>query len=654
MGLPDIDQAAQSLKDLSEGIESAWTAGKQRAAQVEEAVISAAAHEATRLIVAAIRNAIQARAKVESEAELQRRAARRKVSQTAAQLIASEEYRISARVLAYLRYIAKLPSDPEGALADLIPLVKVDYDKVYKVTDVPKEDYIGDEAGRPLSEQWAWDPASDSHKDDCAPLPLDVYYYSNLPSVIAASAQSDDDACLDGNGTSSDCDPSFVYLDVGQWGNRLSPRRDFGVSYGRTVLLCRYGESGTTKINGASANDERVLSGFLKALGAVRVEQSAQCHFDSTGPAEGDDVIRVFIGDTHIPVVAMDPTQDASQSAALLRLSKSIPLQMGRVMLIDVAWRIIFDEIDAITGQALSGILKAAGFYIDGTCPDRMRDQMAYILARLAVGATDLVVPGDDAVRRVAAEGAAARVWLNEAGRWDSDHWLKYYLDADDFHDAGSDLHKFVGLLELYNKSSAVKVELVQTGDMVDMWVGMLCHWQQGTGIGMQPDTLWRAPTTEEFTKYWTAVSTALNSNRNIRAISAMHNYSGAKVFLYGNHDNYYGSSALQGFSYRGALARATSHYVPGNLFAEHGHRPDFFNRDGAMIGWLITQTSFYQPSVRPLAPEGRLVQLKCAANTWATLSMAPLKGFRLYVMGHTHAPMLITVHARPRATTTP
>lgn len=647
MGIPDIDQATRQIKTLSEDVEGALTDVKQRVAWVEDAVATAVAEEATLLIVTAINNAIQAKAKVESEAELQRRAAGRKVSMTISQLIASKAVCISARALAYLRYVAKLPSDPEGALRDLLPLVMVDYNRVEKVTSVPQGDYIGDAAGRPLSEQWAWDPTKGSQVKSGESMPGDVYYYTNRMSVITTGDQTDDDECLSENGTLSSSDPGFVYLDVGQWGNRLNPRRDFGVSYGHTVLLCTYGKSGSKEIYGASSGDKEVLSGFLKKLGDVAVVKSAQSNYGSKLLAEDADVIRVYIGDTHIPVIAVDPKQDASQSDALRRLSKLLPHQMGRVMLIDVAWRIIFDAVDTITGQELSRALGIAGIYIDGTCPDKMRDDVALILAQLAV-AEAKIEWGAETAKRVAAEGAAARAWLSEAGRWDSDHWLKYYLNADDFDDAGSDLQKFVHLLEQHNASSTKKVELIQTGDMVDMWVGMLCHWRYGTGQGVQPDTLWRTPTTQQFTQYWTLISAVWNSGRNSGAIRAMHNYAGAKVFLYGNHDNYYGSSALQSVAYSGPLARSSSHFVSGYLFAEHGHRPDMFNNDGAMIGWLITQTAFYQPSVRPMAPEGRMMQLACAAKTWVDLSAGPMKGFRFYVMGHTHVPMLIKIHVMP------
>lgn len=452
----------------------------------------------------------------------------------------------------------------------------------------------------------------------------------------------------DGGKASLQGQGEIVCMDVGCWaGNgRKSDEnherhREFGVVVGNVAVLCSFQGTGAGPAFFAEGKDKALIAGggeplyaarvkpFLdhlsrSSLGAVQVD-GAQV---AAGFPDGDPIIHLFIGDLHLPVL----TEKARTTLDTPHLSEWVP-RAGRLDLSERVRKKAKDALQAASAAPATWWTGPGG-----------------------VAATTVTVGGLEAwavkdlfeEERIASWTAAETDGL--MSRKEAEAWADYYVGkggkkgAEIFQGAGADLVAFLGQLEKWRGAT---VHLVQTGDMMDFWIGMKRGFAAMAG-GVVPSPEGRA-----FADFWYG-ETAHNGRSGpvVQAFERLRTTHGpVKVtLLYGNHDNY--------------LARMKalpSFYSHGTVFAEHGHQSDSFNADeDAWKGWALTQLAFIESKVRDYEdPASARMTTATRFWPWATDPGARLQRMAraadvcmkarvgIYVLGHTHQKLLRKVVVR-------
>ena len=251
--------------------------------------------------------------------------------------------------------------------------------------------------------------------------------------------------------------------------------------------------------------------------------------------------------------------------------------------------------------------------------------------------------------------------------------WADYYIGKNGEKGAEISQDSYDDLLELLarvdewaRKNPETKVHVVQTGDLLDFWIGL----KLGFGENVTP-----VNGAAQFVKFWYEETLAAKGSGEVlkwfrwyrrpskispRQANPVAPPANLEVtVLYGNHDNYM------------RLFESPPHppqFAPDScVVAEHGHQWDSFNQDeGATDGWALTQAAFVFPKVRdwedPLAV--KLTRAKrgflagkngflagdpgSRLNFMARAAEVCKEGGKLiYVMGHTHEPLLKRINLR-------
>lgn len=234
----------------------------------------------------------------------------------------------------------------------------------------------------------------------------------------------------------------------------------------------------------------------------------------------------------------------------------------------------------------------------------------------------------------------------------DALYWFKLYhgyrdkRGVDIFQNAGEDLCEFLKLLSEYqkdyrNKQGVIPAKLVQLGDLYDFWLGLKRAFNT-----MDPQKMFSDEAANSFLEFWRKETISETSVSN----AIYHLLKGTKdlrsEFVYGNHDSY---RATPQWPYE----KVSAYFETTGIWAEHGHQSDAFNKDSnAVIGWSAAVFGFFDPEARNLEPYLR------GAETWAFRELCrrltcirhaacqcQMKNKRIYVMGHTHEPLLKKVH---------
>ncbi len=232
----------------------------------------------------------------------------------------------------------------------------------------------------------------------------------------------------------------------------------------------------------------------------------------------------------------------------------------------------------------------------------------------------------------------------NEQLSPEQEQWFRSYLASDIFQGAAHDLVEFLEKLSRYQGDARLK--LVQVGDMYDLWIGLDRYFDvqadEAVLLSDRPDAL--GISAQRFIDYW--VERTNHVRRNARAIRRLHEFGDGRHltdWLYGNHDCYLGAHTPAG------LPQRKKFLLERGLFAEHGHRGDASNRDGAKDGQFLTNEVFEYPFLRKLDPDRRQVFLDVAAHLAVDTALhAPEQAFGVYVMGHTHSGYLSRVRLSP------
>lgn len=451
----------------------------------------------------------------------------------------------------------------------------------------------------------------------------------------------------------------FVYMDVGCWAgsgekDMWSRHREFGVVYGPIVVLCAFGKdaeyarygkppaweafetSGSTPTIDATIRRhpkwdrvhdllKRLAPIFhglpLHILGATTVVSP----YMPVPPCGPKDPIMVFIGDLHAPVVT--------------RAAEAHLTDLGREM--------------------LRGRLEVKG-----------------VLEKLPAG----VLPPAEILKVVekAAEVGGRMEWNRTTSAASMEEWFALYhggqeRGADIFETAGEDLRRFVDALAGFHRETH-PLEVVQLGDLFDLWLGFQRAFEENAD-GLFGDAL-------EFARHWvdrtlfhTEQGPHLVHFLTLSQWAGKNEQTGARLgthFLYGNHDNYRKHGAATKITVPAGHEHASlgiqafhtpSSFERSGLWAEHGHQADPYNRDESPgEGHQLTQAAFFVPSVRRIeGPAGWFSSLldkeglmrvrevdhaldRCLLDHGR--SSAPCRG--IYVMGHSHEPMLKRVEFWP------
>lgn len=225
--------------------------------------------------------------------------------------------------------------------------------------------------------------------------------------------------------------------------------------------------------------------------------------------------------------------------------------------------------------------------------------------------------------------------------------WFQRYLEGDIFQHAADDLVRFVELLVAARDT--LPIRLVQVGDMYDLWIGLDRYFmsERSDAVILVSDPDPAGVSASAFVDHWVE-RTRTNHTGLFHAIKGLCSSPVEAVWLNGNHDCY-----LEAYTPPSLTARRRF-VCDGGLFAEHGHRGDSSNRDGAIMGQFITNEVFEFPFLRKMDPNRRLAFVGVAAHlALDLLSTTTDQGVCVYVMGHTHSGHLARVQLQPVSTLT-
>jgi hypothetical protein len=512
----------------------------------------------------------------------------------------------------------------------------------------------GDKASEPVRQKYFETRLRFAHFDWYEKLGSLLGSTRKAPKVVASGGQVN---------TLGQSGIQFVYMDVGCWagdgGSGWTKHREFGVVFGHLVFLCCFADKPPAyyhpepvlwdKFKNATA-DKRIdpaikshpdfprVEAFLKhlagdkSLGDLYILAAAMVSFwlIATPSSTDRDPIVVFIGDLHAAATTgVGDAQIVENGQQMLR---------GRLNLVPPG----LGPLPPWVTESLQGLTGYPAWLT------------AQIFSEMSYGATASL----DSIKK----------------------WVDYYhaetgKRADIFQKAGQDLRTFVDHLRNYHESES-PLRVIQLGDFFDLWLGFQRAFKDSIDEPL--------PCATEFARLWveqTLLATGQGSHLahllTLSQTAKPNRQTGAPLhthFLYGNHDNYRrrggGDIVLPASKEHAGLKihvfGAPSCLDHPGLWAEHGHQEDPSNRDESpKAGHRLTQLAFLQPGVRSVESfatwanaailEGKLEKLPRVVCIRRALELCLLKALGggpcrgIYVMGHSHEPMLKKVELWPR-----
>lgn len=487
----------------------------------------------------------------------------------------------------------------------------------------------------------------------------------------------------------------FLYMDVGRWGgdkktgDAWTRRRDFGLVCGSAAMLCSYDDpniSGKARLRNIDSEmmehpDIKKMIPMLdelsrsNSLGPVTVVKALLCtditlvYIDKEAETPSSDEILVFLGDIHAPVMNVSDrtylqdtqvikvrscgrikiTDDDKNSERLReKLLSSLILikKLGpepKIKEISGIWKEMFKESEE------NDITKLLSKKISKNSFESQQLNSLDNNERIRWNDTDTVD-----LLKIILERLLSDLQLNE---WDENEritednarsWFKHYhgngenKGVDIFQNAGKDLSEFLNLL--LNYQGTIKAQLIQLGDLYDFWLGLKRAFNT-----IQPQNMFSDPAAQSFLEFWRNETLKETSECTSKAIDLLFDNKIQVLnpqFVYGNHDSYRATPLWQ-------YEKVSDHFESTGIWAEHGHQSDVFNQDSnAVIGWASAVFGFFHPNARNLEeplreleslifkiPSRRLICIRHAA------CLCQQKSKSMYIMGHTHEPLLKKVH---------
>jgi hypothetical protein len=511
-------------------------------------------------------------------------------------------------------------------------------------------------------------------------------------------------------------DGECLYMDVGCWcGNGPESRehyerhREFGVVCGTVAALCSFAEKdekgnapkpGQVKFVQQDHNDalensavfKQRIEPFLKDLskelngsaqgggwrdaGAGKTKSKVQLGgiyilsaFQVTKPQFAtehgtpvdDPTLYVFLGDLHLPVIrnkkrtyirslknraAAEHASPEEQASSVLRAGRLHLDALVKAQLKAAEKEVVDWTADGKVKptEAAWSALKGIGLFL--SMPEAVRP---------AIIRHDIDVAKRQRLGKWDPEGGDGLESAEEAGEWaDKYRGTDGARGADIFQDAHHDLLQFLARIEQWAKTNKqAKVHLVQTGDLLDLWIGLK--------LGFGPDV--RRDAASAFAGFWYQETLKAEGTGEVlewfRRCGRLQDFdlgnahekpdsepppANLKVtVLYGNHDNY-----MRDY---GHPPREPRFEIPSSyVIAEHGHQWDGWTCDEKawQKGWPLTQVCFQCPDLRARedmvsaglseatgSHDRRLDYFTRAAEVCLQ------NGKLIYVMGHTHRRML-------------
>ena len=358
---------------------------------------------------------------------------------------------------------------------------------------------------------------------------------------------------------------SFILLDCGLWagsGNRHAKKRSFGVVYGNWAWLCEFVSARQGNFQPTPTVDAGRTNAFFQALHGtdrrLRIVRRKSLSGTRSRQNSMPSVIELFIPDMHMPMLRGYPDRVGSNYA-----------------------------------------------------PDGPKTGRLNYTQREPGPPTGNPNPFPNRQDGTVQEGGQRVLG------WGAESWFRTYAGADIHEDASTDMIEFLERVERYcHDNQSPTVNLIQLGDMLELWVGFNCYfenvpWSERIPAGENRVRL--SPGGRQFVSHWvtrargrhpggTADELVTNDRTTASCIYRMSREPDRleKTFLWGNHDCYLARVNLP----RQIGKQRVQNYTRDRLFAEHGHQGDSNNRDGnrdaVLAGHRVTQVgAFYQPWLR-------------------------------------------------------
>ena len=479
---------------------------------------------------------------------------------------------------------------------------------------------------------------------------IDYALYQRVSTKLAARTPSDSKvAVVEGDASIALSPIHFVYMDVGCWTGDGEPgwtkHREFGLVYGYVAVLCSFGDQPE----------------YYKKL-------KFPTWLDFNRRTASTPLLNITIKKhpDFEPIKALLDNLAGASSLGNLRILGATMVTSGFV---PVPARGAKDPITVFIGDFHAPVATNSGnAHVFDSGGERL-------LGRLDLSPAFPIEPD---VRGVLAQVLRDMDFQTRTTRDAVEMWLRFYHQpgkktADIFQGAGQDLRTFVDYLGGFHRS-VWPLKVVQLGDLFDLWMGFQRAFK-GSIDNLLPDAMDFARLWIERTLFKTEQSAHLTHLLTLSETAGRNRRTKANLetaFLYGNHDNYRKHGIGDTLTVPLGLEHAGKRLnvfdaprkikVPG-MFAEHGHQPDSANCDeDPSFGHRITQAAFVEPGSRNL--EGFLgwaIKLGDGNKVPRTLSIrhamkrclpGPKESSDLcrgiYVMGHSHEPMLKRVELWP------
>jgi hypothetical protein len=430
----------------------------------------------------------------------------------------------------------------------------------------------------------------------------------------------------------------FLYMDVGRWGgdkdtgDAWTKKRNFGLVCGFGAVLCNYTDPNTcgdpkTENISQDIKDNKDIQKMIpllkklsecKSLGPVTVLKALVCIDEKTEEPSSSEIF-VFLGDIHAPIMNIpdrtylqNPLKDKSCAFLRERLNPKILEKKMNEHFNDFTK--LSNEITALEAEADAPKLKNLQI---------LKQFLEELLGSQQINVwDDETFPGTDAKE-----------------------WFMHYHEADIFQmDAGPDLASFLKLLLDYQKLNiSSQLQLIQLGDLYDFWIGL--KWVFNDALQPSNVILQQSGTdfpVQKFLDFWR--NETLHETLTSSEICSLFTQTKPlnPVFVYGNHDNCRATDAWK-------HEISPRSFTTAEIWAEHGHQSDAFNQDSyAIIGWTCAQLGFFVPRTRNLEDLIRRVESLVTKTLCQRLIhirhaayLCQQENKRIYIMGHTHEPLL-------------
>jgi hypothetical protein len=479
----------------------------------------------------------------------------------------------------------------------------------------------------------------------------------------------------------------FVYLDVGCWAGNgddqqtiakgWTKHREFGVVCGYVILLCAFVPETKPNYYDRYSNPQAWDTDTRQLAPSALIDATITRHPDWPRVADLLDALANCLPKSALYILG---------ATALSSIYVPVPAR-GKATPITIFLGDMHAPV--ATSPANAHILEGGNEMLRGRL--EVSDADLHWLRSIAVDPWPLLA---QKVRKRILDNQKDLHWKQTTTRESMDNWLRLYhvegqRTADIFQDAGKDLRAFVDALKDFHQNTW-PLELVQLGDLFDLWLGFQRAFGGRLGTTPALDNLHGKAL--DFAHYWVERS-LFETDQGPHLVHLLtlgqragkNRQTGAHLrttFIHGNHDNYLNHGGGRPIDvpagHEHAGMKINAFHLPSfeertGLWAEHGHQPDNYNHDAnPSPGHQLTQAAFFQPDVRNLeGPAGWAVSMgdgkgiqrvksidhalhRCLLNhirppnpkAPPEAKVEPCRG--VYVMGHTHEAMLKRVELWP------